>query len=133
MKLQKQLSREVEGEEYHKWTIVLPPSQIEELGWEEGEELESVVEGDRLVLYLTEEKDEDKELASGPMTPYEEFKETVKEVLEKSDEGMTWSEVKEDGGLPQTVPNNVWVSRLEDEIGLVREKEGSRTVWKLSE
>jgi len=132
MKLQKQFSREVEGEEYHKWTVVLPPSQIEELEWKEGDQLESVVSGGELILRPIEGEEEEKKMSSEPMTPYEEFKETVKEVLEDSDEGMTWSEIKEEGGLPQKVPNNVWVSQLEDEIGLVRGKEAGRTVWKLS-
>ena len=41
MKLQKQLSRKVNGVEYPKYVITIPPKKIKELGWNEGIELES--------------------------------------------------------------------------------------------
>lgn len=50
MRLQKQRSREVKGREYFRWAIVIPPRDIEELGWQEGEELESEAKRDRLIL-----------------------------------------------------------------------------------
>ncbi|KXB01929.1 hypothetical protein AKJ45_00920 [candidate division MSBL1 archaeon SCGC-AAA261F19] len=129
MKLQRQLSRERGGEEYHKWVIVLPPSQMEELEWEEGLELKSIVNDNSLTIRpMTEEEKKEK---SEEKMSYEEFKETVKEVLEKAEEAMVWTKVREEGDLEQKVPSNVWVRRLEEDIGLIREKKGNRTVWRL--
>lgn len=51
MKLQKQLSRKVGNKEYPKWVITIPPKQIEALGWEEGEPLESKVNNQELTVH----------------------------------------------------------------------------------
>ncbi len=45
VKLQRQLSRHYGGKAYPKWVLVLPPKLIEELGWEEGQELEAEIAG----------------------------------------------------------------------------------------
>jgi len=50
MKLQKQLSRKYGDKEYPKWVIVVPPKEIEVLGWSEGEPLESEVSGEELIV-----------------------------------------------------------------------------------
>lgn len=50
MKLQKQLSRKVGDKEYSKWVITIPPKQIKELGWSEGEFLESNVNTQELII-----------------------------------------------------------------------------------
>ena len=50
MKLQKQLSQKIGDKEYPKYTVVIPPKQIGELGWEQGAELKGTVKGKRLVL-----------------------------------------------------------------------------------
>lgn len=50
MRLQKQKTREVKGKEYFRWTVVIPPDEVEELGWEEGEELTSIPRGEKLVI-----------------------------------------------------------------------------------
>lgn len=50
MRLQKQLSRKVGDKKYPKWVVTIPPKQIEELGWDAGEELNTVIEENRLVL-----------------------------------------------------------------------------------
>ncbi len=41
MKLQKQLSRKVEGKEYDKYVAVLPPESVKESGFKEGDELKA--------------------------------------------------------------------------------------------
>lgn len=56
MKLQKQLSRKVQGKEYPKWVITIPPRKIQALGWKSGEELEAVVKNSKLVLVKKEER-----------------------------------------------------------------------------
>ncbi len=50
MRLQKNKSREVNGKEYFKWSVVIPSDEVKELGWEEGEELEPKREGKRLMI-----------------------------------------------------------------------------------
>jgi len=50
MRLQKQLSRKVGDKEYPKWVIIVPPKQIDTLGWKEGEYLESEVNSQELVI-----------------------------------------------------------------------------------
>jgi bifunctional DNA-binding transcriptional regulator/antitoxin component of YhaV-PrlF toxin-antitoxin module len=50
MKLQKQLSRKYGGKEYPKWVITVPPKQIDELGWSEGEFLDSEISGRELII-----------------------------------------------------------------------------------
>jgi hypothetical protein len=42
MKLQKQKAREYKGKPIHKYVIVIPPKDIEELEWNEGIDLEGV-------------------------------------------------------------------------------------------
>jgi len=50
MRLQKQKTREVNGKKYFRWTVVIPPKRVKELGWNEGVELESKTKKGRLVL-----------------------------------------------------------------------------------
>jgi bifunctional DNA-binding transcriptional regulator/antitoxin component of YhaV-PrlF toxin-antitoxin module len=44
------MSRRYKGREYPKWMITIPPRQVEELGWAEGEFLESDVASQELVI-----------------------------------------------------------------------------------
>jgi len=50
VRLQKQLSRKVGNIEYPKWVIIVPPKQIDALGWKEGEYLESKINGQELIV-----------------------------------------------------------------------------------
>jgi len=50
MRLQKQLSRKYGNKEYPKWVITIPPKQVEALGWNEGEFLESEVSTHELIV-----------------------------------------------------------------------------------
>jgi len=50
MRLQKQKTREVKGKEYFRWSVVIPPEEVKELGWKEGDELEPTKEGRKLVI-----------------------------------------------------------------------------------
>jgi len=54
LRLQKQLSRKVGDKEYPKWVITVPPKQIDSLGWNEGEPLESEIV-DRVLLIRQED------------------------------------------------------------------------------
>ena len=50
MKLQKQVTRRVEETEYAKYVVVIPPNHIQKLGWKEGQELDSQVQGGKLMI-----------------------------------------------------------------------------------
>jgi hypothetical protein len=65
------------------------------------------------------------------MMSYEEFKAKIESELKANPNGLTWSELKERLKLPQTVPNNKWVRRLEKDIGLIRIKEARGLIWRL--
>jgi antitoxin component of MazEF toxin-antitoxin module len=55
MKLQKQVSRKVKDKEYGKYVVVIPPEEIEELDWPEGQELKSEVKGKKLIISRKDE------------------------------------------------------------------------------
>ena len=50
MRLQKQKTREVKGKEYFRWSVVIPPDEVERLGWKEGQELKPKREGKKLII-----------------------------------------------------------------------------------
>jgi len=50
MRLQKQVNRIVEDKEYSKYVIVVPPEDIEELQWREGEDLAHEVKEQTLII-----------------------------------------------------------------------------------
>lgn len=50
MKLQKQLSRKVEGKKYPKYVVTIPPKCIAQAGWKEGWELEIKVKDGKIIL-----------------------------------------------------------------------------------
>ena len=56
VRLQKQKTRVVNGKEYFRWTVVIPPKKIDELGWNDGTELESKTKKGRLILRLAKAK-----------------------------------------------------------------------------
>ncbi|GAG74669.1 unnamed protein product [marine sediment metagenome] len=63
---------------------------------------------------------------------YEEFKQIIKEALEKESDGLTWTQLRErNPELYQRWPANQWVRKLEDDIGLIREKVKGRMVWRI--
>jgi len=62
MRLQKQLSNIVEGKEYPKYVIIVPPSAVEELGWKGGEELEHEVKEQTLIIRKATEASEEEAL-----------------------------------------------------------------------
>lgn len=126
LKLQKQTSRTTDRKDYYKWVVVLPPEQIDQLKWENGSELESEVKNNSIILRLMTEKPQSDKMA------YDTFKKTIQQELEKKPHGLTWTEIRASRPeLYQTVPNNLWVRTLEREIGLIREKTGTKTIWRL--
>jgi hypothetical protein len=50
LKLQKQSSRKVNGKEYAKWVVVIPPKVISKLKWVNGENLLPSITNDGLLI-----------------------------------------------------------------------------------
>ncbi len=69
---------------------------------------------------------------STPLT-YERFSGIVRDAL-RAKSPMTWTEIRTTAKLPQAFPNNVWVHRMEADIGLVRERDTNGIIqWRLSD
>jgi hypothetical protein len=62
---------------------------------------------------------------------YEEFKNKVKDVLEKSGAPLTWEDIRVRAGFTQRFPNNVWVKSMEKDIGLIRKNIKGKVYWSL--
>lgn len=64
---------------------------------------------------------------------YDDFKSKIAAILMKSENALTWTEIRTKASLPQAYPNNQWVHRMEKDIGLIRKRESDGTVhWRLS-
>jgi DNA-directed RNA polymerase subunit RPC12/RpoP len=57
------------------------------------------------------------------MMTYDIFKEKIQATLRSSAQALTWTEIRTIAKLPQAVPNNQWVRKLEDDIGLHRHRD----------
>lgn len=65
-----------------------------------------------------------------PMT-YELFRDTIKDTLAASGP-TTWTELRTAARLPQALPNNGWVRRMEADFGLIRQKDSRGIIlWRL--
>ena len=63
---------------------------------------------------------------------YEDFRDKIEETLKDAGQPLTWTEVRTIAGLPQAFPNNQWVRRMEDDIGLQRERDRKGVIrWNL--
>jgi hypothetical protein len=71
--------------------------------------------------------------AATPMLEYEDFRSRIEKTLRDAGSGgLTWTEVRTQAQLPQKFPNNQWVHRLEQDIGLERIKDAHGIIhWKL--
>lgn len=127
MKLQRQVSRVVGTTQYVKWVVTLPPRQITELGWQEGDELETKVSGKMLTVKKSNNPDPPSKMT------YEEFRDKIEALLKSEPNGLSWTEIKQKLKLPQTVPNNLWVRTMDKDIGLVRKFDNAsgKTIWRL--
>jgi antitoxin component of MazEF toxin-antitoxin module len=128
LKLQCQVSRVVGATKYVKWVVTLPPKQINEVGWQEGDELESKVNGKTLVV----KKSNNPDPKPSKMT-YEEFRDKIESLLKSEPNGLSWTEIKQKLKLPQRVPNNLWVRTMDKDIGLIRKFDNAsgKTIWRL--
>jgi len=65
------------------------------------------------------------------MLTYEDFRDKIRRTLQE--EGpLTWTEIRTKANLPEKFPNNQWVHRLENDIGLKRNKDSHGIIkWSL--
>ena len=68
---------------------------------------------------------------SEQVIPYEKFKTQIEAILKVEPEGLTWTEIKQRLNLPQRVPNNQWVRKMEKDIGLKRTRQARGIVWRV--
>jgi len=129
MKLQRSISRRMNGKEYVKHQIVIPNSAVDQLEWCPGDYLEGRRTGKGFLLYKVEPKPHMRKPS------YEQFKEAVTDILMALPQGCTWSELRSKTGLNQLTPSPLWVKRMEGEKSLerIRDPTTSRIVWKIPE
>ena len=66
--------------------------------------------------------------------PYEAFRAAVQKTLQEAGRPLSWTEIRTISGLHQKFPNNKWVHRMEEDIGLIRQKTAKGTIlWRLNQ
>ncbi len=131
MRLQRVESRRVGNRTYHKFVLTLPEEIVTAVGWQAGADIRANVQGRSVVLNA----DADGATAKSRRvrSEYETFRDGIRSLLERQPVGLAWTEIRGRLKLSQKVPNNVWVRRMEAEIGLLRVKaSGAQTLWKLA-
>lgn len=131
MKLQKVAAYTYRNKLHHKYIITIPEETIQQLNWEEGSELKHEIKDNSLVITFLSIPIKEQMKISEPKMSYEEFKDNIKTTLQYNDNGMTWTELKNELKLEQVVPNNKWVRQMEKDIGLIRLKDIRGIVWRL--
>jgi hypothetical protein len=131
LKLQKVAAYTYRNKLHHKYIITIPEETIQQLNWEEGSELKHEIKDNSLVITFLSIPIKEQRKISEPKMSYEEFKDNIKTTLQYNDNGMTWTELKNELKLEQVVPNNKWVRQMEKDIGLIRLKDIRGIVWRL--
>jgi hypothetical protein len=54
---------------------------------------------------------------------YQDFSEKIRDALLEAKRPLTWTEIRTAASLPQAFPNNQWVHRMEQDIGLYRHRD----------
>jgi len=67
-----------------------------------------------------------------PRNSYSDFSSKIAKVLRDAGKPLTWTEIRTKAALPQAFPNNQWVRRMEQDIGLTRRREKDGTIhWEI--
>jgi len=130
LKLQRIYSYKYSEIPRYKYVVSIPEKIIKKIGWEAGSELEIKQKEQDLVIEFKAKPSSKSRKDPAPSMSFEVFQEKIANLL-KNQKGLTWSQIREILMLPQIVPNNKWVARMEKEIGLVRLKEKTGIVWQL--
>ena len=130
MKLQRHFAYTYKGKRHYKNVITIPDNIINQLDWNIGDEIETIVKGKALLLKATPTP------MSKPIAvakdPYEDFRDEIKKLLRNNPQGLSWAQIKKRLQLSQRAPYHKWVRRMEKDIGLLRERRGSKTIWRLA-
>lgn len=132
MKLQRTYSYKYKDTPRYKYIISIPEKIIHDIGWEPGSELEIKQRGENLVVRFKAKPSSKARKDSAPTMAFEEFQEKIVTLLSNK-QRLTWTQLRKILELPQIVPNNKWVTRMEKEIGLVRLKDKKGIVWQLKD
>ena len=63
---------------------------------------------------------------------YEIFRDKIKRTIEEAGGTSTWTEIRTVANLPQKFPNNQWVHKMEQDIGLERKRDSHGIIhWSL--
>ena len=63
---------------------------------------------------------------------YEAFRDKIQRVIKEAGGTSTWTEIRTASRLPQKFPNNQWVHRMEQDIGLERKRDAHGIIrWSL--
>lgn len=57
MKLQRQLAYKYKDTKHYKWVVVIPENVLNQLGWKAGEDLKPIIDEDKLIIKLNDEKE----------------------------------------------------------------------------
>jgi bifunctional DNA-binding transcriptional regulator/antitoxin component of YhaV-PrlF toxin-antitoxin module len=129
MRLQRSVSRRVNGKEYIKFQLVIPNEFTSQLGWNGGDFIQgAITRGGGFLLRKTEPKQQDKKPS------YCQFRDAVASVLIKHPGGTVWTTIVHEGGLAQKTPSPIYVRKMEQEGMLERQRDAatSQVIWKPS-
>lgn len=133
MKLQKVSACKYGDKEQFKYVVTLPEKIIKKLNWETGSELNVVTLEDGIIInFVSKPSKEKKSKPKELKISYAEFRDKIKAILQYNDDGMTWIEIQTQLGLEQIVPNNKWVTKMENDIGLKRFHDIRGIIWRIS-
>jgi hypothetical protein len=63
---------------------------------------------------------------------YSEFRDTIQRTIQGAGRPLTWTEIRTQAKLPQALPNNGWVRRMEADINLQRQRDSKGIIlWSL--
>lgn len=66
------------------------------------------------------------------MLTYEDFRDKIQQTIKRSGP-LTWTEIRTIAKLPEKFPNNKWIRRMEEDIGLERNKDAHGIIkWSLA-
>lgn len=63
---------------------------------------------------------------------YTDYRDRIQQALAEQPAGVTWADLREQLALPYDRPCPAWTKKLEQEIGLLRQRgHGRALIWKL--
>jgi hypothetical protein len=125
-------SRRTSDRTYYKFLVTVPEALVRKLQWEPGAELVEVCSVESHVLTQVRRMKSSKvPKKMVKESSYDEFQSRIAQELRKHPEGRSWSQIRDALRLPQKVPNNAWVRQMENDIGLLRLKSATGTLWRL--